>query len=151
LAATLNFFAILSFFALGQVIFFFYFKEPNEIIKSTLTINFNHNNRKIIISLFKFLNKGLRQVVFGNAGTPPRGEWMRTGFMFDKDNPFGLRCPRNATRGLQSVVQAYIIKHLIFDNRPKDKSIPIEQLLKPKETEQTTVSWPIRIEMLINC
>lgn len=50
--------------------------------------------------------------------------------------PYGLRCPRNATRGLQSVVQAFIIKQFLFDNRPKQKSMPLDQMLKP--TEVTT-------------
>lgn len=42
--------------------------------------------------------------------------------------PYGLRSPRNATRGLQSVLQAYIIKHFIFDMRPRGdrKSVPLE-------------------------
>jgi Domain of unknown function (DUF4205) len=61
-----------------------------------------------------------------------------------------LRCPRNATRGLQSVVQAFIIKNLIFDNRPKDKSVPIEQLLKPTEVQQQTALWSALAEILWN-
>lgn len=45
-----------------------------------------------------------------------------------QDLSYGLRSPRNATRGLQSVLQAYIIKFFLFDRRSKDqKSVPIEQ------------------------
>lgn len=40
--------------------------------------------------------------------------------------PYGLRCPRNATRGLQSVLQAHIIKYLLFDCRSKEKSLPLD-------------------------
>lgn len=45
-----------------------------------------------------------------------------------QEHPYGLRSARNATRGLQSVIQAYIIKYLVFDQRPKDKkSVTIDQ------------------------
>lgn len=64
--------------------------------------------------------------------------------------PYGLRCPRNATRGLQSVVQAFIIKHFLFDMRPKQKSIPLDQMLKPTEVEQQTALWTAISEILWN-
>lgn len=64
--------------------------------------------------------------------------------------PYGLRCPRNATRGLQSVVQAFIIKHFLFDNRPKEKSIPLDQMLKPTEVDQQTSLWTAIAEILWN-
>lgn len=72
--------------------------------------------------------------VFGSASAPPRGEWTRTGITFahitQDPHPFGLKCPKNATRGLTSVIQAFLIKFFIFDNRPKEKSVPLEKLLK---------------------
>lgn len=40
--------------------------------------------------------------------------------------PYGLRCPRNATRGLQSVLQAHIMKYLLFDCRSREKSLPLD-------------------------
>lgn len=89
----------------------------------------------------------------GSAAAPPRGEWTRTGLVYghhSNEYPFGLRCPRNATRGLQSVVQAFIIKYFLFDNRPKEKSVPIEQMLKPTESEQTLALWNSLSEMLWN-
>lgn len=64
--------------------------------------------------------------------------------------PYGLRCPRNATRGLQSVVQAFIIKQFLFDNRPRQKSIPLDHLLKPSETEQQNSLWTAIAEILWN-
>ncbi|XP_065091249.1 inactive ubiquitin carboxyl-terminal hydrolase MINDY-4B isoform X2 [Ochlerotatus camptorhynchus] len=36
---------------------------------------------------------------------------------------------------MQSVLQAFIIKHFIFDVKPRDKSVPLEELLKPTEAE----------------
>ncbi|KAJ6633372.1 Inactive ubiquitin carboxyl-terminal hydrolase MINDY-4B [Pseudolycoriella hygida] len=96
----------------------------------------------------------LRKVVFGSAAAPPRGEWTRTPIMFGlprEELPFGLRSPRNATRGMQSVLQAYIMKNFIFDQRPKDKkSIPIEQLLKPSESQQQEALIAAMSEILWN-
>lgn len=79
----------------------------------------------------------LRKVIFGSAAAPPRGEWTRTPITFvgltaaKDDLPFGLRSARNATRGLQSVLQAFVLKYLLFDQRPhgsdQKKSVPIEQ------------------------
>ncbi|CRK99330.1 CLUMA_CG012562, isoform A [Clunio marinus] len=95
----------------------------------------------------------IRQTVFGSASAPPRGEWTRTGITFGHHNaeyPFGLRSPKNATRGLQSVIQAFIVKYFIFDNRPKEKSVPLEHLLKPSETEQVTALWTSISEILWN-
>lgn len=68
-------------------------------------------------------------MVFGSSAAPPRGEWTRTGIIFppsQQDLSFGLRCPRNSTRGLNSVLQAYIIKYFVFETRPRD-SCPIDQ------------------------
>lgn len=88
-------------------------------------------------------------MIFGSAAAPPRGEWTRTPLVFSaisdvttifsialdslmsmyiQEHPYGLRSARNATRGLQSVIQAYIIKYFVFDQRPKDKkSVTIDQ------------------------
>ncbi|GAB0098483.1 Ubiquitin carboxyl-terminal hydrolase MINDY [Sergentomyia squamirostris] len=86
----------------------------------------------------------LRQSVFGSAAAPPRGEWTRTGLIFGQPSqelPYGLRCPRNATRGLQSVLQAFIIKYFLFDSRAMEKSLPLDVLLKPTEAQQHEALW----------
>lgn len=80
-------------------------------------------------------------------------EWTRTGITYghhSAEYPFGIRCPKNATRGLQSVIQAFIIKYFIFDNRPKEKSVPLEKLLKPTESEQIMAMWNSISEILWN-
>lgn len=80
-------------------------------------------------------------------------EWTRTGITYghhSAEYPFGLRCAKNATRGLQSVIQAFIIKYFIFDNRPKEKSVPLEKLLKPTESEQIMALWNSISEILWN-
>lgn len=84
---------------------------------------------KLIFSFNFYFTKDLRQTVFGSAAAPPRGEWTRTGLIFGlphQELPYGLRCPRNATRGLQSVLQAHIIKYLLFDCRHREKSLPLD-------------------------
>jgi hypothetical protein len=66
----------------------------------------------------------LRQVAFGCSVTAPKHEWLRTALVFrdpDQELGYGLKTPRNATRGLVSVVQAHIIKHKIYKKRGKDQ------------------------------
>ncbi|XP_025196334.1 inactive ubiquitin carboxyl-terminal hydrolase MINDY-4B isoform X1 [Melanaphis sacchari] len=63
--------------------------------------------------------KALRLTVFGACDTPPRGEWLRTGFVFrdpEKELSYGLRARRNGTRGMQTAIQGYILKNLLFTN-----------------------------------
>ncbi|XP_055377173.1 inactive ubiquitin carboxyl-terminal hydrolase MINDY-4B [Condylostylus longicornis] len=82
----------------------------------------------------------LRQLVFGTAAAPPRGEWTRTPFTFstpNQDLAYGLVCPRNGTRGLLSAVQAFILKYFLFDRRIKERSQGFESVLKPNEAQQT--------------
>ncbi|XP_039296066.1 inactive ubiquitin carboxyl-terminal hydrolase MINDY-4B isoform X3 [Nilaparvata lugens] len=79
----------------------------------------------------------LRQVVFGTAVAPPRGEWLRTSVLFnapEKETAFGLKTPKNGTRGLVAVLQAFVIKHLLFEK--KDCTDPPEELLKPNRMRQ---------------
>lgn len=70
------------------------------------------------ICIFDF--QELRQLVFGTAAIPMRAEWTQTPFLFGtpkEELAYGLRSPRNATRGLLSVVQGYILKHMLFSRR----------------------------------
>lgn len=67
--------------------------------------------------IFLIVFKALRLTVFGACDTPPRGEWLRTGFVFrdpEKELSYGLRARRNGTRGMLSALQGYILKHLLF-------------------------------------
>uniref|UniRef100_A0A1B0A2I0 Ubiquitin carboxyl-terminal hydrolase MINDY n=1 Tax=Glossina pallidipes TaxID=7398 RepID=A0A1B0A2I0_GLOPL len=60
----------------------------------------------------------LRQLVFGTSAIPMRAEWTHTPFTFGSSKEefsYGLRSPRNATRGLLSVVQGFILKYVLFD------------------------------------
>lgn len=49
-----------------------------------------------------------------------RAEWTQTPFTFGspkEEFAYGLRSPRNATRGLLSVVQGFVVKHLLFGRK----------------------------------
>uniref|UniRef100_A0A8D9AMJ4 Ubiquitin carboxyl-terminal hydrolase MINDY n=2 Tax=Cacopsylla melanoneura TaxID=428564 RepID=A0A8D9AMJ4_9HEMI len=77
----------------------------------------------------------LRTVVFGSSITPIRGEWAHTAFTFREPETslaYGMKCPRNGTRGLLTAVQAYVLKNLLF---PKQQVVPGVQ-----PVQQTTVS-----------
>ncbi|XP_014240355.1 inactive ubiquitin carboxyl-terminal hydrolase MINDY-4B isoform X2 [Cimex lectularius] len=74
----------------------------------------------------------LRSVVFGTAVAPPRGEWLRTGILViedEKEIPYLLKGPKNTTRGLLTVLQAEIIKYILFDNPNIKKGEPAERNL----------------------
>ena len=47
-------------------------------------------------------------------------------------------------------MQAFLIKFFIFDNRPKEKSVPLEKLLKPTESDQICALWNSISEILWN-
>lgn len=51
---------------------------------------------------------------------------------------------------MQSVIQAHIIKQFIFDNKPRDKSVPLEELLKPNEAEQALSLYTAMSDILWN-
>ncbi|PSN30665.1 hypothetical protein C0J52_26881 [Blattella germanica] len=74
----------------------------------------------------------------------PKGEWLRTGLVFrdsDQELGYGLKAPRNGTRGLLSVVQAHIVKHLLFEKRGKDQHPRPDMMLKPSRARQTEALW----------
>ena len=52
----------------------------------------------------------------------PRPEWIKTGLIFnpaDALNAFGLKALKGATKAFQLVLQAYIIKNLLFEGKHK--------------------------------
>ncbi|XP_049949139.1 inactive ubiquitin carboxyl-terminal hydrolase MINDY-4B isoform X1 [Schistocerca serialis cubense] len=81
----------------------------------------------------------LRQVTFGSALVPPRTDWLRSGLVFrEPEQPlgFGLVAARSTTGGLLSVVQAQVIKHLLFDSAPRDAQRKVDELLRPTLMQQ---------------
>lgn len=51
---------------------------------------------------------------------------------------------------MQSVLQAFIIKYFIFDCKPRDKSVVMEELLKPTEAEQAQALYLAISDILWN-
>ncbi|CAD7081547.1 unnamed protein product [Hermetia illucens] len=94
----------------------------------------------------------LRQLVFGTAAAPPRGEWTRTGLTFNSPNQdlaYGLRNQRNGTRGLYTVIQGFIIKYLLFERRVHGKRPNAEELLRPNAQQQTEALLATMVEILM--
>ena len=67
--------------------------------------------------LMKIPNRNILQQV-------PRPEWIKTGLIFNPAeslNAFGLKALKGATKAFQLVLQAYIIKNLLFEGNGKNK------------------------------
>ncbi|XP_053997356.1 inactive ubiquitin carboxyl-terminal hydrolase MINDY-4B isoform X1 [Hylaeus anthracinus] len=96
----------------------------------------------------------LRGLVFGSAATPPKPEWARTGLTlrpYGQTLAFGLRSPRNTTRGLVTAVQAIMLKHFLFKcNRQETHTNP-ESLLKPSYDRQIDVLTAAIAEIIWRC
>ncbi|XP_067643015.1 inactive ubiquitin carboxyl-terminal hydrolase MINDY-4B isoform X2 [Eurosta solidaginis] len=57
-----------------------------------------------------------------------RAEWTQSAFTFGppkEDLSYGLRSPRNATRGMLSVVQGFILKYLLFGRHGRTNQNPL--------------------------
>ncbi|XP_037935878.1 inactive ubiquitin carboxyl-terminal hydrolase MINDY-4B [Teleopsis dalmanni] len=93
----------------------------------------------------------LRQLVFGTSAVPMRAEWTQTPFIYGapkEELPYGLRSPRNATRGLLSVVQAFALKYFLFSR--KARSSCNTDLLSPSVEMQRLALVTAMVEILRN-
>ncbi|XP_043284710.1 inactive ubiquitin carboxyl-terminal hydrolase MINDY-4B isoform X2 [Venturia canescens] len=96
----------------------------------------------------------LRMLVFGSCSSPPRSEWARTGLTLRpsvQSLAFGLRAPRNSTRGLVTVAQAVMLKHLLFKLNKQDIRTPPERLLTPNYDRQVEVLAAAISEIIWRC
>ncbi|EGI68163.1 UPF0526 protein C7orf67-like protein [Acromyrmex echinatior] len=94
----------------------------------------------------------LRKMVFGSCATPPKVEWARTGLTlrpYGQSLAFGLRTPRNTTRGLVTAVQAVMLKHFLFKCDRQD--VGPEILLKPSYDRQIEVLTSAISEIIWRC
>ncbi|EDV28476.1 uncharacterized protein TRIADDRAFT_51423 [Trichoplax adhaerens] len=60
----------------------------------------------------------LRKILFGQLMVPKEIDWCRESFIFHIHNyglPFGLKIHKNGPCGVIAVVQAFVLRHLIFD------------------------------------
>ncbi|XP_017059483.1 inactive ubiquitin carboxyl-terminal hydrolase MINDY-4B [Drosophila ficusphila] len=81
----------------------------------------------------------LRNLVFGTAAIPMRAEWLQTSFVFGaqkEELAYGLRSPRNATRGLLSVVQGFVLKYLLFARKTSRVASLTDPLLANAEMQR---------------
>lgn len=72
-----------------------------------------------------FMLKNIRKLVFGSCSNPPKTEWARTGLTLRPAAQllgFGLRTPRNSTRGFITAVQAVMLKYFLFKYNKQDLS-----------------------------
>ncbi|KYM79845.1 hypothetical protein ALC53_09767 [Atta colombica] len=94
----------------------------------------------------------LRKVVFGSCASPPKVEWARTGLTlrpYGQSLAFGLRTPRNTTRGFVTAVQAVMLKHFLFKCDRQD--VGPEILLKPSYDRQIEVLTSAISEIIWRC
>nr|XP_012229936.1 PREDICTED: protein FAM188B2 isoform X2 [Linepithema humile] len=100
------------------------------------------------------LLQALRTLVFGSCATPPKIEWARTGLTlrpYGQSLAFGLRAPRNTTRGLVTAVQAVMLKHFLFKCNRQDQRVNPEDLLKPSYDRQIEVLTSAISEIIWRC
>ncbi|KAI4479121.1 hypothetical protein M0804_011260 [Polistes exclamans] len=96
----------------------------------------------------------LRTLIFGSCACPPRAEWARTGLTlrpYGQNLAFGLRTPRNTTRGLITAVQAIMLKHFLFKCNTQDSRISPDILLKPSYDRQVEVLCLAISEIIWRC
>ncbi|XP_046820221.1 probable ubiquitin carboxyl-terminal hydrolase MINDY-4 isoform X2 [Vespa crabro] len=96
----------------------------------------------------------LRTLVFGSCACPPKAEWARTGLTlrpYGQNLAFGLRAPRNTTRGLITAVQAIMLKNFLFKCNVQDSRIGPDILLKPSYDRQVEVLCLAISEIIWRC
>ena len=87
----------------------------------------------VIVSLFaawflsEILNirKKLKTICWGGPKVIPRPEWMRSGIIFNPSKSvqsYGLSMLRGASKSFLLLVQAYVLKHLLFHGKSGKKS-----------------------------
>jgi hypothetical protein len=98
----------------------------------------------------------LKHFAWGSANMPPKSEWLKQGIPLHPAEglfAYGVRAPRNGTRNFLICLNAYFLKHLLFDTGKKKnttskryrrvKEEPSKmvgywgQVLKPSEKVQT--------------
>jgi len=60
----------------------------------------------------------LKHFAWGSANMPPKSEWLKQGIPLHPAEglfAYGVRAPRNGTRNFLLCLNAYFLKHLLFD------------------------------------
>ncbi|XP_072034953.1 inactive ubiquitin carboxyl-terminal hydrolase MINDY-4B-like [Amphiura filiformis] len=86
--------------------------------------------------------QGLKRVLFGSRPFLFCDEWSRSHLQWQHQRgqfPYGLFCPKDKSRGIVMVIQAHILKHLLFDNMDSQdnrEQISSAMQVKPSELER---------------
>ena len=73
---------------------------------------------------YSLLPQLLKTVCWGGPNIVPRPDWIKTGFVFnppDICNAYGLKAVKGATKAFQLVLEAYILKQLLFEGKNNKK------------------------------
>ena len=68
----------------------------------------------------------MKQFIFQVIFKVPRQEWIKTGIIFheaDGLNAYGLKAMKGATKSFQLILQAYIMKHLLFETKHNKRTV----------------------------
>ena len=68
------------------------------------------------------LAQKLKEFTWGSANMPPKAEWEKQGVVFhtsDQLFAYGLKCPKNSVRNFLLCLEAYFLKHLLFEKTKK--------------------------------
>ena len=69
--------------------------------------------------------QNLKTVCWGGPNIVPQPEWMKSGVVFNEAenfSAFGLKAMKGATKAFQLVLEAYILKHLMFEGKSAKKA-----------------------------
>ena len=89
--------------------------EVASVSKSEVKIQ--HNIKNVVLQT-------LKTVCWGGENIVPRQEWIKGGLVFNEAdglNAFGLRAMKGATKSFQLVLEAYVLKHLLFEGKSTKK------------------------------
>ena len=64
----------------------------------------------------------LKEFTWGSPNMPPKAEWEKQGVVFhtsDQLFAYGLKCPKNSVKNFMLCLEAYFLKHLLFEKTKK--------------------------------
>ena len=66
--------------------------------------------------------QSLKHFAWGSANMPPKSEWLKQGITLhpaDALFAYGVKAPRNGVRNFMLCLNAYFLKHLLFETGKK--------------------------------
>ena len=62
---------------------------------------------------------------WGNGNMKPSPDWIKTGIIFNESDDlyaFGLKAMKGATKAFQIVLEAFVLKHLMFEGKASKRA-----------------------------